>query len=147
MGRNMTFLRLSPLVLALALSLSASGAAQTECPGGTFFVDLTTGQTFPATAPARVTLLSLGPTANPACAAGWHSAVLRLDLAPPCKEAEIAVEFDKPTAWTVHIADSPTNDAYGGDAGTTLNNAEMWINQQTMWVVSNRIASGDDNNL
>jgi hypothetical protein len=138
----------SRLSLALlSFVLLAAGAAHAQCPSGTFFIDLTTGQTFPATPPARITLVSLGPTANPACASGWNSAVVRLDLAAPCSEAEITVEFDKPTAWTVHIADSPTNDGYGGDAGTTLNNAEMWINQQIMWVVSNRMPPADDNNL
>jgi hypothetical protein len=121
------------------------GAARAQCPGGTFFVDLTTGQTFPPTAPARITLLSLGLSANPACDSEWYSAVVRVDLAPPCEEAEIAVEWEKPIAWTLHIADSPTSDGYGGDAGTTPNNAEMWINQQIMWVAHNRLPGPDDN--
>jgi hypothetical protein len=129
---------------ALCLLLLCAGAAHAQCPKGTFFVDLTTGQTYPATPPARVTLVTIAPTANPACPAGWYSAVLRLDVSPPCDEAEIAVEWEKPTAWTVHIADSPTNDGYGGDSGTTLNNAEMWINQQIMWVATNRMPGGND---
>jgi hypothetical protein len=136
----------STALVVLTLVLAAVPALA-QCPGGTYFLDLETGQTFPSPAPARITLLSLGPTANPSCASGWQSAVLRLDLAPPCSEAEIAVEFDKPIAWTVHIADSPTSDGYGGDGGTTLNNAEMWINQQSMWVTSNYMAGGIDNNL
>jgi hypothetical protein len=138
---------LSLVFAVLALAALSAGAADAQCPGGTFFVDLTTGQTFPPTPPARITVLALGPTANPECPAGWQMAALRLDLAPPCSEAEIAVEWEKPTAWTLHIADSPTNDGYGGDAGTTLNNAELWINQQIMWVASNRIPGGDDNSL
>jgi hypothetical protein len=128
----------------LSLMLVATGALHAQCPKGTFFVDLTTGQTYPATPPARVTLVTIAPTANPACPAGWYSAVLRLDVSPPCDEAEIAVEWEKPIAWTVHIADSPTNDGYGGDFGTTLNNAEMWINQQIMWVATNRMPGGND---
>src|SRR4051794_23990107 len=120
--------RIALVVLSFAL---VAGPALAECAEGTYFIDLKTGQTFPSPAPAHITLLSLGPTANPSCDTGWQSAVLRLNLAPPCSEAEITVEFDKPIAWTVHIADSPTSDGYGGDGGTTLNNAEMWINQQS----------------
>jgi hypothetical protein len=128
------------------LALLVGGAAGAQCPKGTFFVDLTTGETFPATPPTRITLLSLGPSANPYCS-GWQMAALRLDLSSPCHEAEIAVEWELPTAWTVHIADSPTSDGYGDDAGTTLNNAEMWINQQIMWVASNHMPGGSDNQL
>jgi len=134
------------LSAALALALAAAAGAQTQCPKGTFFLDLTTGQTFPANAPARITLTSLAPTPNPYCPAGWYAARLRLDLAPPCEEAEIVVEYDKPTGFTLNIGDSPTNDAYGGDS-TTPNNAEMWINQQIMWLASNRSPGGNDNNL
>jgi len=132
--------------LVLALGLMAGGAAWAQCPGGTFYIDLENGQTMPATPPARITLVSLAPSQNPYCP-GWYAALLRLDLAPQCSEAEIAVEYFKPTAWTVHIADSPTSDGYGGDAGTTLYNAELWINQQILWVASNRTPGGNDNEL
>ncbi|HYG62324.1 MAG TPA: hypothetical protein VEL74_07070 [Thermoanaerobaculia bacterium] len=135
------------LFLAILILVSTGGAARAQCPSGTFVIDLTTGQSFPTPPPGRITVMSLGPTANPHCDAGWQSAVLRLDLAPPCHEAEITVDFDQPIAWTVHIADSPTSDGYGGDAGTTPNNAEMWINQQAMWVTSNRTGGVTDNNL
>lgn len=131
----------------LGLALLWAGTANAQCSKGTAFVDLTTGQTFPAALPASISLLSIAPTANPSCPVGWYSSVLRLDIQPPCTEAEIVVEFDKPTAWTVHIADSPTNDGYGDDAGTTLNNAEMWINQQILWVANNRMPGGNDDSL
>jgi hypothetical protein len=135
--------RIAMLVLILVLAAAAGWA---ECPGGTFMVNLETGETLPATPPARITLLSLAPSQNPYCS-GWSAALLRLDLAPDCHEAEIAVEYYKPTAWTVHIADSPTNDGYGGDAGTTPYNAELWINQSILWVASNRSPGGNDNEL
>jgi hypothetical protein len=132
----------------LGCILLTAGAASAQCPKGTFFVDLTTGQTFPSPAPVRINLLSMALTANPACPANsWYSAVLRLDLSPPCDEAEITVEWEKPIAWTLHIADSPTNDGYGGDSNTTLNNAEMWINQQILWVATNRMPGGNDDSL
>ena len=135
--------RITMFVLVLTLVAAAGWAV---CPGGTFMVNLETGETLPATPPARITLLSLAPSQNQFCS-GWSTALLRLDLAPDCHEAEIAVEYYKPTAWTVHIADSPTNDGYGGDAGTTLYNAELWINQQILWVASNRAPGGNDNEL
>jgi len=141
-GASLFFL----LFLVLALGLITGGAAWAQCPGGTFYIDLENGQTMPATPPGRITLVSLAPSQNPYCP-GWSAALLRLDLAPPCHEAEIAVEYFKPTAWTVHIADSPTNDGYGGDAGTTLYNAELWINQQILWVAGNRTPGGNDNEL
>lgn len=142
--RRVGWLRQFVLVLILALPLAA--VAHAQCPSGTFYIDLENGQTLPATPPERITLISLAPSQNPYCS-GWYSAVLRLDLAPGCDEAEIAVEYYKPTAWTVHIADSPTNDGYGGDAGTTVYNAELWINQQILWVASNRAPGGNDNEL
>lgn len=131
-------------ILVLLLGLAAAVAARGQCPGGTFFIDLENGQTLPATPPARITLVSLAPSQNPSCP-GWHTALLRLDLAPQCEEAEIAVEYgQRPIAWTVHIADSPTNDGYGGDAGTTIYNAELWINQQILWVATNQTPGGSD---
>lgn len=134
-------------VLVLLLGFAAAAAARGQCPGGTFFIDLESGQTLPATPPARITLVSLAPSQNPYCA-GWSTALLRLDLAPDCEEAEIAVEYGaKITAWTVHIADSPTNDAYGGDAGTTIYDAELWINQQILWVATNQTPGGSDYEL
>lgn len=139
-------IRCRPLFLFLILSLTAAVGARAQCPGGTVMVDLENGQILPASPPVPITVLSLAPSTNPYCP-GWYAAVLRLDLKTPCKEAEITVEWDKPIAWTVHIADSPTNDGYGGDAGTTIYNAELWINQQLLWLAGNRTPGGNDNEL
>jgi len=131
-------------VAMLAALLTGGGAARAQCPAGTFVIDLEKGQQLTAP-PASMSVLSLGPSQNPSCS-GWSAAVVRLDLRN-CHEAAIVVEWDKPIAWTVHIADSPTSDGYGGDAGTTLNNAELWINQQILWVASNRTGGVNDNEL
>lgn len=128
----------------LAVLLAGAGAAQALCPGGTFVIDLESGQQLTAP-PASMSVLNLAPSQNPSCS-GWYAAVVRLDLRG-CSEAAIVVEWDKPIAWTVHIADSPTNDGYGGDAGTTLNNAELWINQQILWVATNQTNGQSDNEL
>lgn len=118
------------------LSLFAgAGALGAQCAGGTYVLDLEHGTTMPASPPGSVTLLSMAPTQNPACSSGY-AAVVRVNM-QGCSEAILVVEWDKPVAWTVHIADSPTSDGYGGDAGTTLNDAELWINQQILWVATN----------
>ena len=131
--------------VALVILLAGAGGVRAQCPEGTFVIDLEKGQTMPATPPGSMALLSLAPSQNPSCP-GWYAAVVRLDLRG-CHEALVVVEWDKPIAWTVHIADSPTSDGYGGDAGTTLNNAELWINQQLLWVATNRTNGVNDNEL
>lgn len=131
--------------LVLALLLACAGSARAVCPGGTMVLDLEHGTVLTGTPPAAVTQLALAPTPNPACSSGY-TALLQIDLAG-CEEAIVVVEWDKPTAWTVHIADSPTSDGYGGDAGTTPNHAELWINQQILWVASNRTNGVGDNEL
>lgn len=138
-------MRESKVVAMLTLLvLAGAGAARAQCPAGTFVIDLEKGQQLTAP-PASMSVLSLAPSQNPSCS-GWYAAVVRLDLRN-CSEAMIVVEWDKPIAWTVHIADSPTSDGYGGDAGTTLNNAELWINQQILWVATNRTNGVNDNEL
>jgi hypothetical protein len=61
---------------------------------------------------------------------GWYEAVLEITLDPAknCGCATFRISFDAPPdGFTVNIGDSPTNDGYGGDAGTTLDAAEMQI--------------------
>lgn len=131
--------------LVLAFLLAGAGAAGAQCAGGTYVLDLEHGTAMPATLPGALTVLSLAPTQNPSCSSGY-AAVVRVDM-QGCSEAILVVEWDKPIAWTVHIADSPTSDGYGGDAGTTLNNAELWINQQILWVASSRTNGVAENEL
>jgi hypothetical protein len=125
--------------------LSGAAAANAQCAGGTYVLDLENGTTMPSTPPGAMTVLSLAPTQNSACSSSY-AAVIRINM-QGCSEAILVVEWDKPIAWTVHIADSPTSDGYGGDAGTTLNNAELWINQQILWVASNGTNGVSDNEL
>jgi hypothetical protein len=61
---------------------------------------------------------------------GWYEAVLEITLDPAkdCGCATFHVTYDAPSYFfSVNIGDSPTNDGYGGDAGTTLDAAEMQI--------------------
>ncbi|MEM9293401.1 MAG: hypothetical protein AAGD01_17085 [Acidobacteriota bacterium] len=47
----------------------------------------------------------------------------------------VRVETCNPTGWTVHIGDSPTNNGYGGDSGSTSHDAEVQAlnNQLTVY--------------
>src|SRR5262249_47176401 len=61
---------------------------------------------------------------------GWYEAVLEITLNPAkdCGCAAFRVFYGaRPEFFSVNIGDSPTNDGYGGDAGTTLDAAEMQI--------------------
>lgn len=123
------------VAFVLIFLLAGAVAVHAQCAGGTYVLDLEHGTAMPATPPGALTVLSLAPTQNPSCSSGY-AAVVRVNM-QGCSEAILVVEWDKPIAWTVHIADSPTSDGYGGDAGTTLNDAELWINQKILWVATN----------
>jgi hypothetical protein len=132
-------------ILSILVLLGGAGAIHAQCAGGTYVLDLEHGTAMPSSPPGSLTVLSLAPTQNPSCSTGY-AAVVRVNM-QGCSEAILVVEWDKPIAWTVPIADSPTSDGYGGDAGTTLNNAELWINQQILWVATNRTNGINDNEL
>jgi hypothetical protein len=56
-----------------------------------------------------------------------------------CSQADIVVEYDsppnnEPTGWTVDLGDSPCNDGFGGDCGTTSNDTEAQILNNTLAV-------------
>jgi hypothetical protein len=61
---------------------------------------------------------------------GWWETVvgIALDPAKACSCVKLRVHFEHPVGdWSVNLGDSPTNDGYGGDAGTTNYAAEMYI--------------------
>jgi hypothetical protein len=122
-------LRKLSLFAVLTFTLVLPAAVQAQCPAGQFFVDLkncTTaalaGVTFQAAcAPAPAT------AACPA-AANWKQAVLKVAIPAACTQANIDVEYEGlPSNWSLDIGDSPTNDGFAGDAGTTDHDAELWI--------------------
>jgi hypothetical protein len=70
---------------------------------------------------------------------GWFEAVVAIGLEPArgCGCVKFHIEFEEPfDHWTLDIGDSPTNDGYGGDAGTTPNEAEMQIDQKVLTVLT-----------
>jgi hypothetical protein len=61
---------------------------------------------------------------------GWWETVVEIALDPvkECSGASLRIHFEEPVdAWSVDIGDSPTNDGFGGDAGTTRDAAELQV--------------------
>lgn len=50
--------------------------------------------------------------------------VLQVNLSPSYVRLDVFINVCNPTGYWSHIGDSPTNDGYGGDAGTTQHDAE-----------------------
>jgi len=54
--------------------------------------------------------------------------VVKIDIPAGCTAASLDAEYEGlPQAWTLNIGDSPTNDGFAGDAGSTVHNAEAWV--------------------
>jgi hypothetical protein len=68
----------------------------------------------------------------------WESVVtINLDPARGCGCAVFALDYDDHTeGFTVNIGDSPTNDGWGGDAGTTVKSAELQVFRTDLQVYS-----------
>lgn len=82
------------------------------------------------------------PVALTGAHAGWNRTALKINLAGYCK-ANIVVEYEgQPSDWTVDIGDSPTNDGYGGDAGTTVNEAEVQVVNNSLGLYSREQPTG-----
>jgi hypothetical protein len=121
-----TIIRQSLLFVAFSLFLfgAAAGEAKAQCPSSPFGIDLKTGLTF-GTPPPQVTVLSPPTDSN---FDTWREAVLKINLTGGCTQANIVVEYEgKPTGWSLNLGDSPTNNGFGGDSGTTPNAAELEI--------------------
>ncbi len=56
-------------------------------------------------------------------------------------ELTLSVTICDPTGFTVHVADSPTCDGFGGDAATSSNDAEVQLSGTTLGVYANQNAS------
>ena len=97
-------------------------------PGTTMVIDAEYGTTFAALPLGNVSVAWTGG-AYPA-----HQALAKVDL-KGCKVAHIVAEYERGSSgWTLNIGDSPTNDGYGGDAGTSLNDAEIQVLGSNMTV-------------
>lgn len=123
--------------LALSFTLIAP-SAHAACPAGQFFMDLkncTTAGMAGVTVIKACTPAAVSATCP--AAANWKQAVLKIAVPAGCTQANVNVEWEGlPSGWTVNLGDSPTNDGYAGDAGSTANNAEMWILDETLAVAN-----------
>jgi hypothetical protein len=129
------------LALSLTLSLASVAAAHAVCPSAPFYIDLKSGAAGTINgANPQVTLASPVTASTVAGCAGWKEAVLKINLAG-CTKATLWGEWEGvPKDWTLNIGDSPTNDGFAGDAGTTANDAELWILQESMSIADNGAA-------
>jgi hypothetical protein len=126
------------LALSLILGLISAASVHAVCPTSPFYVDLKTSLIGTIGGPnAQVTVLSPLTASTVAGCAGWKEAVLKINLAG-CTKATLLAEWEGvPKDWTLNIGDSPTDDGFAGDAGTTTNDAELWILQESMSIADN----------
>ncbi len=131
------------LSLSLALGLLAVATAHAACPTAPVYVDLKTGTAIAiGGANPNITLSGFIPSPVVGCG-GWREGVLKINFAGGCTKATFTAQWEGlPKAWTLNIGDSPTDDGFGGDAGTTTKDAEMWINNEVMGVAANDVSPG-----
>lgn len=126
------FTRFTPCLAALLLAALAALPAAATCPAFICYLDLANGAAICPNG-AVYKNIQIDPivntTFNPGCdPAAWHAAVVEIDLPEGCSCLEVTVEFDgAPEGWVVNLGDSPTNNGFGGDAGSAPagQNAEL----------------------
>ncbi len=139
------------LNLLVIFLLSVPAVVHAQCNYGVYFLDLKTGAaaaTLPAlpTPIAFTTAASPGgsglPTAVPntaACptAAGWKQAALKIVIPAGCTQVNVVVEYEGlPSLWTVDLGDSPTDNGFGGDSGSTPHNAELQVVDENLSLIN-----------
>src|ERR1700759_814748 len=135
--KEVTMFRKLIFAVACILLLTGAPAVQAACLSGFAFLDLKTGTAY-STLGANVSfhtfpgVVSGVPAPVPAAGcSGWKMAALRISIpgAPnACTQANIVVEYEgTPKLWSTDLGDSPTNDGFAGDAGTTNHAAELWV--------------------
>lgn len=139
--RQIRFLLLACATVVVALP---STPAQAQCPAFICYLDLQQGAPPICPNPAVYTSVRVDPIVitspfNDDCdTSAWFAGVVQVDLPAGCIGLEITVEYDGvPEGWTVNIGDSPTNNGFGGDAGSQPpgQNAELDVldDQLTLW--------------
>jgi hypothetical protein len=77
--------------------------------------------------PTFITNVEYGSNPNPDCP---ETRILKLDIEIPetCSAAVIWLQYEgEPSGWTLNVGDSPTNNGFGGDAGSTVHNGELQV--------------------
>lgn len=127
------------LLIALGLCGSAAAASATDvCNRATFYADLRTGLVVNGD-PVLFNVLSPMTPSSLADCEGWNEMLVQVDIPKDCTAATVTVGYQEwpkviswPGNWTLNIGDSPTNNGWAGDAGTTPHNAELWILNETL---------------
>lgn len=132
-------------IFTVACSILVAGApaaVQATCLAGFAFLDLKTGTAY-STLGSNVSFLTFSgvvpgtPAPVPAAGcSGWKMAALKIVIpggSNACTQANIVVEYEgTPKAWSTNLGDSPTNDGFAGDAGTTNHDAELWVLDESL---------------
>ncbi len=145
-------MRTARWIARIALSLAASaGLAMAEAPACPFsrskpcIVDLHGPGAPSASAECespewkKILTFTLPGRIQDANGDGWSETVMEVELDPTagCGCATFRVYFEEPVrSFSVNIGDSPTNNGYGGDEGTTFREAEMELRGSTLRVYS-----------
>ena len=132
----------APLVaLAAALALlvvAAPPAAAQGCAAYICYVDLVQGAAIcPNGSVYQVTALGDVATNDPDCPATVKAAVVEVTVPAGCSGFAATVEYGgEPHGHTVDIGDSPTDNGYGGDAGSLPagQNAEVHVVNEQLFV-------------
>jgi hypothetical protein len=124
------------LLAVLALAVPAVHAQ--SCPGGQFYLDLKSCTTATMAGvsfmPGGACAAAVVPTGCPA-SAGWKQAALKVVVPAGCTQINVTVQYEGlPCGWTVDLGDSPTDNGYGGDSGSTPHNAELQILNENLAV-------------
>ncbi|HYG63659.1 MAG TPA: hypothetical protein VEL74_13845 [Thermoanaerobaculia bacterium] len=120
----------------LTLIVLATGAAGAQCTTGLFYADLKANFATQFI-PGVVDLISPLIASTAQGCAGWQEGVVRIRIPNNCTAAIVLAEYEGlPQGYTLNLGDSPTNDAHGGDGGSTANDAELWVHQENMSVAN-----------
>lgn len=124
-------LRKPTLFALLVLFFAAIPAVHAQCPVGQFYLDLKSCATASLTGvsfmPGGTCANAIATTACPAVA-GWKQAALKIVVPAGCTQVNAVIEYEGlPCGWTADLGDSPTDNGFGGDSGSTPHNAEVQI--------------------
>lgn len=60
------------------------------------------------------------------------------------QELSLGFEVCEPTQWVLHLADSDSSDGYGGDGGTSSNDAELYLLGSDLYVWANQTCESSE---
>jgi len=128
-------IHLRALILAALLVPCAAQTAAAACPPYLEYIDLGAGggtiafntAVYPTTQTNPVTNTPYNPTCN---AALWRAVVAQVNIPVGCSGVAVWVQYEgEPEGFTVDIADSETENGFGGDGGSLPlgQNAEVQV--------------------